>query len=62
MTYKELQNFKINVYKDFIKQRYGKEEADKLELAIKSDITNKILEIRDSEKFDEALVELRDTD
>lgn len=62
MTYRELQQFKMRVYRDFIEQQYGKKEAEKLELAIKSKITDKVLEIRDEKEFDEALISLRDND
>lgn len=61
MTYKELQRMKINCYKNFIEQKYGKEQLDKLELAIKSDVTNKILEIRDDKQFIDELTELRES-
>ena len=47
-------------YKNFIEQKYGKEELDKLEVAINSDITNKILEIRDEKEFVDTLTELRE--
>lgn len=52
---------KINCYKNFIEQKYGKEQLDKLELAIKSDVTNKILEIRDDKQFIDELTELRES-
>lgn len=61
MTYRELQRMRMDCYKNFIEQKYGKEQLDKLELAIKSDVTNKILEIRDDQQFIDEITELRES-
>ena len=60
MTYREMKKLREIAYKNFIEQKYGKEELDKLEVAINSDITNKILEIRDEKEFVDTLTELRE--
>lgn len=54
MTRKELNQLKIDVYKNFIKMQYGNEALDRLELAIKKEMTDKIMEIR-SRDFDKKL-------
>lgn len=56
MTYRELNDFKISVYKNYIKQRYGEKELDTLEKKMKKDIGKKILEIKDKDQFDKALI------
>ena len=61
MTYRELQRMRMDCSKNFIEQKYGKEQLDKLELAIKSDVTNKILEIRDDQQFIDEITELRES-
>lgn len=60
MTYKELKQFKEQCYKDFIRQRYGQSEVDKLELAIKRQTTDKLLEIRSDKEFVDALNTIRE--
>ena len=60
MTYKELKEFKEQCYKDFIRQRYGQSEVDKLELAIKRQTTDKLLEIRSDKEFVDALNTIRE--
>lgn len=60
MTYKELKQFKEQCYKDFIRQRYGQSEVDKLELAIKRQTTDKLLEIRNDKEFVDALNTIRE--
>lgn len=60
MTYREAKKLREIAYKAFIEQKYGKQELDKLELAIKKDITDKILEIRDEKEFVDTLTELRE--
>ena len=61
MTYRELQELKMNVYKDYIKQRYGEKELNKLEDGIKDKVKKKILAIKDKNKFDDALIRLNDS-
>lgn len=61
MKYKELQRLKMDTYKAFIEQKYGKSALDKLEVAINTELTNKILQIRDDQKFLEEIEELRNT-
>ena len=61
MKYKELQQMRINAYKNFIKMRYGEEALNDLETAVKSEATNKILEIRDEAEFIDAITELRES-
>lgn len=56
MTYRELNDFKISVYKNYIKQRYGEKELETLEKKMKNDIGKKILEIKDKDQFDKALI------
>lgn len=60
MTYRELNNFKISVYKNYIKQRYGEKELETLEKKMKKDIGKKILEIKDKDQFDKALIGIND--
>ena len=60
MTYRELNDFKISVYKNYIKQRYGEKELETLEKKMKKDIGKKILEIKDKDQFDKALIGIND--
>lgn len=58
MTRKEFNKMRMQVYKDFIQQKYGKEQVDKLELAVNIKLTDKMLEMRSNEEFCDALNEL----
>ena len=58
MKHEDWKSLHINAYKDYIRQKYGQD----LELAIKPNKLNKILEIRDEDKFDDELIKLKQYD
>lgn len=58
MTRKEWNKMRIQVYKDFIQQKYGDKKVKDLELAINAHFTDKMLKIRSSKEFCDSLNEL----
>lgn len=46
MTYKEINKLKIDAYKNFIRMQYGQEALDRLNFAIKKEITDEIMSVR----------------
>jgi len=54
MKYNDWQSLHIDAYRNYIKQRYG----DNIEIAVKPTKLDRILEIRDEDKFDNELIKL----
>lgn len=58
MKYSDWHSLHIDAYKAFMRQRYG----DNKEIALSNRKLDKILEIRDEDKFDNELIELQQCD